>query len=292
MVDSQGHRRRPYVFRIVLSHSRKAYSEVVWRQSTDSFLQCLENAWWYFGGVPGRLVLDNLKAAVQHADWYDPDINPKVRAFAQHYGLALWPTRPYMPRHKGKIERGIDYVQDNALKGRSFSSLVLQNQFLADWEQNVADTRLHGTTRQQVGKVFAEVERLALGPLPLERFANFHEGRRRVHRDGHVEVDRAFYSVPPEYLGREVWARWDGRLVRILNERLELITSHVQQQPGPEHDLLPELPHRLARSASSAPDHRSDSPPCLSPPGLRDVGPGSRGPFHGDGRAGPGSVGS
>ena len=232
VVDSQGHRRRPYVFRIVLSHSRKAYSEAVWRQSTDSFLQCLENAWWYFGGVPGRLVLDNLKAAVQQADWYDPDINPKVRAFAQHYGLALWPTRPYVPRHKGKIERGIDYVQENALKGRSFSSLVLQNQFLADWEQNVADTRLHGTTRQQVGKVFAEVERPALGRLPLERFANFQEGRRRVHRDGHVEVDRAFYSVPPEYLGREVWARWDGRLVRILNERLELITSHVQQQPG------------------------------------------------------------
>jgi hypothetical protein len=71
----------------------------------------------------------------------------------------------------------------------------------------VADTRIHGTTRQQVGKVFAEVERAALLPLPVGRFPCFQEGARTVHRDGHVEVARAYYSVPPEYLGRKVWAR-------------------------------------------------------------------------------------
>src|SRR5205807_1644755 len=118
------------------------------------------------------------------------------------------PTRPYTPRHKGKVERGVDYVQENALKGRRFTSLEEQNRFLREWEQTVADTRIHGTTRQQVGRLFREVERAALGRLPADRFPCFREGRRKVQRDGHVEVDKAYYSVPPEYLGRPVWVRW------------------------------------------------------------------------------------
>ena len=150
--------------------------------------------------MPRRLVLDNLKAAVKKADWFDPEINPKVRSFGEHYGTVFLPTRPYTPRHKGKVERGVDYVQENALKGRSFASLEEQNRFLRDWERTVADTRVHGTTRRHVGKHFEEVERAALLPLPVEPFPSFREGRRTVHRDGHVEVDHAYYSVPPEYL--------------------------------------------------------------------------------------------
>jgi transposase len=227
-----GKRRRTHVLRIVLSHSRKAYSEAVYRQSTDDFLRCLENAFGHFGGVPQRLILDNLRAAVSKADWYDPDLNPKVRSFGQHYGVVLWPTRPYMPRHKGKVERGVDYVQENALKGRTFASLEEENRFLLAWEGNVADTRLHGTTRRQVGSHFLAVERPALQPLPLERFPCFQEAQRVVHRDGHVEVDKAYYSVPPEYLARRVWVRWDARLVRIFNDRLEPIAVHVKHEPG------------------------------------------------------------
>jgi transposase len=229
--DGSGPRRRPHVFRVVLSYSRKAYSEVVGRQTTESFLRCLENAFWYFGGVPQRLVLDNLRAAVTRADWFDPELNPKMRAFGQHYGIAVLPTKPYTPRHKGKIERGVAYVQENALKGRTFTSLAEQNSFLLDWEQSVADTRIHGTTRQQVGARFA-AERTALQKLPLERFPSFQEARRSVHRDGHVEVERAYYSVPPEYLARRVWVRWDGRLVRIFNDKLEQIAMHARHEPG------------------------------------------------------------
>jgi transposase len=232
VVGADGKRRRTHVFRIVLSHSRKGYSEAVYRQTTDDFLLCLENAFAHFGGVPRTLIPDNLKAAVLQPDWYDPHLNPKLRAFADYYGLAILPTRPATPRHKGKIENGVGYVKDNALKGHVFPSLEEENRHLLAWETTVADTRIHGTTRQQVGKVFAEVERAALLPLPLERFPFFHEGRRTVHRDGHVEVARAYYSVPPEYLGRRVWVRWDGRLVRVFNERLEQITVHVQHEPG------------------------------------------------------------
>jgi hypothetical protein len=232
LVSADGKRRRPYVFRLVLSHSRKGYSEVVPRQTTEAFLRCLENAFWEFGGTPQRVVLDNLRAAVTRADWFDPDLNPKVRSFAEHYGTVFLPTKPRTPRHKGKIERGIGYVKGNALKGRTFASIAAQNEFLQEWERTVADTRVHGTTRRQVGKFFAEVERPALLPLPAGRFPCFSEGRRTVNRDGHVEVERAYYSAPPEYLGRQVWARWDGRTVRLFNHRFEQIALHARREPG------------------------------------------------------------
>jgi transposase len=227
-----GQRRRPHVFRMVLSHSRKGYSEVVLRQTTDSFLLCLENAFWHFGGVARRVVLDNLKAAVLQADWFDPELHPKIQAFAKHYGCVFLPTKPRMPRHKGKVERGIDYVQENALRGRTFATLAEQNQFLARWEAEVADPRVHGTTRQAVGPHYLHVEKAALLPLPGERFANFQEAQRWVHRDGYIEVNKAYYSVPPEYVNQAVWVRWDARLVRVFNLRLAQIALHAQQPPG------------------------------------------------------------
>jgi transposase len=232
LVGPDGKRQKTHVFRIVLSHSRKAYSQVVTRQTTDNFILCLENAFYHFGGTPRRLILDNLRAAVQKAHWFEPELNPKVCSFAAHYGVSLLPTRPYRPQHKGKVEKSIHYVQENALKGRTFGSLDEQNLFLLEWERTVADTRLHGTTRCQVAKAFIEVERPALQALPLERFPSFHEGRRTVHRDGHVEVDKAYYSVPPEYLGRRVWARYDARMVRIFNEKMESIATHPKHEPG------------------------------------------------------------
>jgi transposase len=99
-VMEDGKRRRPHLFRAVLSHSRKAYSEVVWRQTSESFLRCLENAFRYFGGVTATVVPDNLKAGVLQADWYDPELNPKLEEFARHYGTVILPTKPATPRHK------------------------------------------------------------------------------------------------------------------------------------------------------------------------------------------------
>jgi transposase len=232
VIQPDGKRKRPHLFRVVLSHSRKAYSEVVYRQTTESFIRCLENAFCHFGGVPRTLVLDNLKAAVLKADRFDPDLNPKIQAFAEHYGTVILPTRPRTPRHKGKIERQVGYAQSNALRGRTFNSLQEQNLHLLDWETRVADTRIHGTTRNQVGKVFHEVERPVLLPLPPGRFPSFQESRRIVNRDAHIEVDKAFYSVPPEYLGRTVWVRWDARLVRIFSQHMEPIAMHVKCEAG------------------------------------------------------------
>ncbi len=232
VTQPNGKHKRPHLFRIVLSHSRKAYSEVVYRQTTEAFIRCLENAFCHFGGVPKTLVVDNLKAAVIKADWFDPDLNPKIQAFAEHYGTVVLPTKPRTPRHKGKVERQVGYAQSNALKGKTFASLQEQNVHLLDWETRVADTRIHGTTRKQVGKVFAEVERPALLPLPTSRFPSFSEAQRIVNRDAHVEVDKAFYSVPPEYLGRKVWVRWDARLVRIFNRHMQQIAMHIKGEAG------------------------------------------------------------
>ena len=238
MVD--GKIRRPWILRIVLCYSRKAYSEAVWQQSTEAFLQALENAFRYFGGVPKRLVIDNLKAAVARADWYDPEVHPKLQSFARHYGTVFLPTKPYTPRHKGKVESSVKYVKRNALKARTFGSLAEENQCLLDWEARVADQRIHGTTKQQVQQRFEEGERRELLPLPAERFPFFHEARRAVHRDGFVEVDKAFYSAPPEYVGHRLWVRWDGRLVRLFNDRWEQLIVHAKTEPGrfrsaPEH---------------------------------------------------------
>ncbi|MEM6473436.1 MAG: IS21 family transposase [Planctomycetota bacterium] len=232
IVDADGKKRRTHVLRVVLSHSRKGYAEVVYRQTTDDFISALENAFWAFGGVPKTVVIDNLKAAVKKPDWYDPELVPKLRAFEQHYGTAVLPTKAYTPHHKGKVERGVDYVQENALRGHKFATLTEQNDHLQRWETTVADKRIHGTTKRQVGEHFDKDERPTLLPLPLERFGNFHESRRKVCRDGHVTVAGAYYSAPPEYLGRAIWARWDGRTVRLLNDELQQIAFYTQSAKG------------------------------------------------------------
>lgn len=248
-------RKRPHLFRIVLSHSRKAYSEVVWHQDTETFIRTLENSLRYFGGVPEKIVTDNLKAAVIKADWYDPEINPKLRSFARHYGTVIMPTKPYRPEHKGKIENGIKYCQDNALKGKTFKSLAEQNEFLKNWEQNVADTRIHGTTQMQVKKAFEASEKKHLKALPYELFPCFQEVRRKVQRNGHVEVTRAFYSVLPEYLGRLVWVRFDNRTVRVFNDKLEQISVHCRGKKGSYNTLKEHIPKEKINSGEYGSDY-------------------------------------
>ena len=230
-IFSNHKRTRPHLFRIVLCFSRKGYSEAVRHQDTESFLRCLENSFRCFGGVPAELVIDNLRAAVHRADWFDPDLSPKVTEFCRHYGTVILPCRPAMPRHKGKVESEVKYAQNNALRGRSFESIAAQNQFLSDWETRVADTRIHGTTRQQVAARFA-LEKPHLLSLPSSLFPVFEEAPRTVHRDGHIELKKAYYSVPPEYVGRLVWVRWELRLVRIFNHRMEPIALHTRSEPG------------------------------------------------------------
>ncbi len=158
-IGENGRRKKVQIFLVSLSHSRKSYVEAVLHQNSESFLRSLENAFRHFGGVPERLVPDNLKAAVLKADWYEPELNPKLRDFAAHYGTVILPARPYQPTDKGKVESGIKYVKNNALKAKSFASLAEVNEHLRWWLEHVADKRIHGTTKRQIDVHFKEAEK-------------------------------------------------------------------------------------------------------------------------------------
>lgn len=235
LVGSGGKKSKTWIFRMVLSHSRKAYSEAVLRQDTETFLRCLENAFRHFGGGTLTINLDNLKAAVLKADWADPQLNPKLIDFARHYGTTILPCLPRVPEHKGKVESSVKYVKNNGMAGRKFAVLAEVNQCLLHWEKTVADVRIHGTTKRQVAERF-ELEKPFLTPLPGSLFPCFQEAPRTVHRDGHVEVAKSYYHVPPEYLQREVWVRFNSREVRIFIQDkaggLKQIQVHRRLQPG------------------------------------------------------------
>lgn len=247
-------RRRPHLMRVVLSFSRAGYSEATWTQSSDDFIRTIENSFHHFGGVPRFLVPDNLKAAVINPDWYDPDLNPKFESFARHYGFIILPTKPRTPRHKGKVEAGVKYAQNNFAKGRTFDTIEEQNRSLIEWELKVANQRIHGTTQRQV-RLLLEEERHHLLPLPDQRFPIFEEAERKVHIDGHVILDRAYYSVPPEYVGRTVWVRWDSRFVRIYSQKMEKLASHSKSISGRFNTLSHHIDEKKINSIERGEDY-------------------------------------
>jgi len=231
-VEIEGKRRKIHLLRVILSHSRKGYTEAMPRQDTESFIRGIENALRSFGGVPRLLVIDNLKGGVLKPSLYDPELNPKFASFCRHYEVVTLPTLPRTPEHKGKVERGVGYVKQSAVKGKKFASLAALNSHLRRWEANVADKRIHGTTKRPVGAHFEQVEKEVLRALPPDIFASFVEARRNVHRDGYVEFERSYYEAPAEYLGRPLWVRSDGRLVRLYNLKMDQVTVHPKLAPG------------------------------------------------------------
>src|SRR5437016_3422256 len=111
-------------------------------------------------------------------------------------------------------------------------SLDQAQAYLDHWEERWADTRIHGTTKRQVAAMFAE-EKPALLPLPIEPFRYYQYGKRKVNLDGCVEVDAAYYSAPPGWIGQEVPVQWDHRYVRLLHPRTgELLREHLPQVRG------------------------------------------------------------
>jgi transposase len=229
--SSSGQWKRPWVFRLTLSHSRHGYEEAVWDQKIETFLRLHENAFADLGGVPKVIRHDNLKAAVVRACLYDPDINEIYAAFARHWSFTPLPTRPRNPQENGKQERSGGYVKDNALKGRRFDSLAEQNEHLRRWNRTVARLRIHGTTRRQVIAHFVEIEKPALQPLAAGPFAVFRSGSRTIHPDGHVEVDGAFYPAPLHLLGQDIRVRWDRNLVRLYNDETQ-VAVYARLRPG------------------------------------------------------------
>lgn len=226
-----GEWKRPWVFRMTLSHSRHGYEEAAWDQRVETFLRLHERAFRDLGGVPKVVRHDNLKAAVVRACLYDPDVSELYGAFAEHWGFTPLPSQPRHPQENGKQERSGGYVKDNALKGRRFDSLEAQNVFLRHWNRTIARLRIHGTTRRQVWRHFVEAEQGALQPCATDAFPLFRSGTRTVHVDGHVEVAGSFYPVPLALLGQRVRVQWDEHLVRVFHDDA-LATVHRLVPPG------------------------------------------------------------
>lgn len=226
-----GQWRRPWVFRLTLACSRHGYEEAVWDQQLDTFLRLHERAFTDLQGVPAVIKLDNLKAGVLRACFYDPDVNEVYAAFARHWGFTPLPIQPRRPQQNGKQERSGGYVKDNALKGRRFDSLEAHNAYLRHWNRTVARLRIHGTTRRQVWTHFVAVEQPALRPLAAAPFPIFRCGDRTVHPDGHVEVDGAYYPVPARLLGEVVRVHWDDHLVRVFHRDV-LAIVHARVPAG------------------------------------------------------------
>lgn len=222
---------RPWLFKMVRSHSRHSYEEVVWQQDVETFIRCHERAFEAFGGVPRSIRLDNLKSGVLKAHLYEPELNPVYSAFSQHAGFVPLPCLVRRPEHKGKVESGVGYTQNNALAGCRFESLQAQNAHLRQWNQTWARTRIHGTTKKQVWAVFCELERDALRSLPEQSFQYFHVGQRKVHPDGHIEVARAYYSVPHRLIGLMLTVHFNAQWVKAISGS-EIVAFHRGAQPG------------------------------------------------------------
>ena len=257
-----GKYRRTRMFVLTLGYSRKSVRLLTFRSSTRTWAELHEKAFRRLGGSPRVVVLDNLKEGVLIPDIYDPTLNPLFRDVLTHYGAVGLACRIHDPDRKGKVESGVGHAKRTPLKGKRFESLEEAQAYLDDWETHWADTRIHGTTKRQVAAMFAE-EKPALLPLPLEPFRYYKFGVRTVHLDGCVEIDAAYYSAPPGWIGRDVKVQWDSLFVRVLNPKTDrLMREHVVQKRGghriKESDRSPRTPlgvHHLLWRTQQAGNH-------------------------------------
>jgi len=227
-----GKYRRTRLFVLTLGYSRKSVRLLVFRSSSQIWAELHEKAFRRLGGCTRVVVLDNLREGVLTPDIYDPSLNPLYRDVLQHYGTVPLPCRVGHADRKGKVESGVAHAQKTPLKGLRFESLEEAQTYLDHWEARWADTRIHGTTKRQVAAMFDE-ERPFLLPLPIEPFRYYQYGERTVHLDGCVEVEAAYYSAPPGWIGRRVRVQWDNRQVRLLNpDNGQLLREHLRQARG------------------------------------------------------------
>ena len=234
-----GKYRRSRLFVFTLGYSRKAVRLLVFRSSARIWAELHEQALRRLGGAPRVIVLDNLREGVLTPDVYDPRLNPLYHDVLAHYGVVALPCRVRHPDRKGKVEAGIGHTQRTPLKGLRFDALEIAQGYLDRWEARWADTRIHGTTKRQVAAMFAE-EQPHLRPLPVEPFRYYQHGTRMVHLDGCVEIEAAYYGVPPGWLGKSVAVQWDTHTVRLLDPTTgQLLREHRRQARG-HHRIHPD----------------------------------------------------
>jgi len=255
LYDPATDRLRPaFAFVATLSFSRHQYAELVFDQKVSTWIGLHRRAFESWGGVPRRIVPDNLKAAVVEALIHDPVLGEAYRRMAQHYSFVISPTKPHTARHKGKVENGVHYLQRNFMAGQDFADIRVANQRLPVWVHEIAGTRDHGTTHQPPLRLFLEHEQAALLPLPAEPFTLCEIRPVKVHPDCHVVIAGSFYSVPYRYVGQTLDAHVGERLLQLFAGQ-ELVASHERSLgPGQWHTRLEHYPAAKAAYLERTPE--------------------------------------
>ena len=259
-----GECRAAQIFVAVLGCSNYTHAEATWTQGAADWLASHVRALSSFGGVPRAIVPDNLKSGVNKAHRYEPELNPAYQDFAEHYGVAILPARVRRPRDKAKVETGVLIVERwilARLRNHTFFSLGELNatvQGLLERLNTRAFKKLEGNRRSR----FEALERPALRPLPLRAYEFGEWKKAKVHPDYHIEVGRAYYSVPYALIGERVDVRLTAQAIEIFHAG-QLVAAHARaserNQRSTRRAHRPErhvaiiertLEHTLARAAA------------------------------------------
>jgi transposase len=245
MIDpATGSKRRTWAFVMTLSWSRHQYVEFVFDQKVETWLRCHANALAYFGGVPERIVIDNLKAGITKACQDDPKVQQAYRECAEHYGFLIAPCRPATPQHKGKVEQGgVHYVKRNFLGGREPTAITQANQDVLVWCETTAGQRIHGTTKEAPLVRFQATEQAHLRPSPKTAYDLAVWKMAKLHRDCHVIFEGAYYSAPFRLVGQKLRIRGGCQSVRIYTADYQLVATHDRaHRPGERQTHPAHLP--------------------------------------------------
>jgi hypothetical protein len=230
-VLEDGRLRKVYLFAMTLCYSRYTYFELVLDQTVPTFLGCIRRGFEYFCGVPERLKLDNLRSGVLIDRLGERCYQDDFFRFCRHYGTVPDAARIRRPTDKARVERNIGYAKTSFFNGRDLAGLEETRKDLAAWREEVANVRIHGTTRRRPSELF-EIEREHLKPLPAEAYEVCHLGRYRVRKDCHIHVHGNFYSVPHAYVGRRVLVRLSERKVAIFSDEEQLAEHERAEGKG------------------------------------------------------------
>ena len=247
-----GRRRKVHALIFTAVVSRHMFVWLTYSQTLVAVIAGCEAAWTFFGGVFKVLIPDNLKPVVTDADAVNPTLSTGWLDYAQHVGFGTDPARVRSPQDKPRVERVVQYVRGNFWAGETFVDLADAQARAVVWCAERAGMRIHGTTQARPVEMFAELEASCLLPVP-ERYDVPVFTRVKVHRDYHVEVAKALYSVPEPYLGRHLDARADSELVRLYTTGRagdvgpgRLVKTHPRQPPGGRSTDREDLPEHKA----------------------------------------------
>ena len=225
-----GRHRKVHALIFTACYSRHMFVWLSFTQTLAALVAGCEAAWVFFGGVFKVLIPDNASAIVADADPVNPRFTAGWLDYAQHCGFATDAARVRSPKDKPRVERAVQYVRGNFFAGEHFTGLSPAQAAAEVWCKDVAGMRIHGTIAARPAQVFAEHEAGALLSLPVPYDVPVF-AKVKVHHDFHVEVGRALYSAPKEYLGCHLDARADTALVKLFHHG-QLVKTYPRQQPG------------------------------------------------------------